>query len=34
MIHFTKYADNIEPTTAETKNPELTKQRKPKQRND
>ena len=34
MTHFTKCADNIEPTTAEAKNRELTKQRKHKQHND
>ena len=34
VTHFIKCADNIEPTTAEAKNPELTKQRKHKQRND
>ena len=34
VTHFTKCADNIEPTTAEAKNPELTKQRKHKQHND
>ena len=31
VTHFTKSADNIEPTTAEAKNSELTKQRKHKQ---
>ena len=34
VIHVTKYVDNIEPATAETKNPELTKQRNLKQRSD
>ena len=34
VTHFTKCADNIEPTTAEAKNPELTKPRKHKQHND
>ena len=33
VTYFTKCADNIEPTTAEAKNPDLTKQRKRKQRN-
>ena len=31
VTHFTKCADNIEPTAAEAKNPELTKHRKRKQ---
>ena len=34
MTHFTKCADNIEPTTAEAKNSELTNQRKHKQCSD
>ena len=34
VTYFTKCADNIEPTTAEAKNHELTKQRKHKQHND
>ena len=34
VTHFTKYADNIKPPTAEAKHPELTKQRKFKQCSD
>ena len=34
VTHFTRFTDNIEPTTAEAKISELTKQRKCKQRND